>query len=285
MPQSARDRSQLPPEDGRRIAVHFSEETTDIPRRFDPFVEMEPKVAIPPVQGPLLPGFREVKPGDWGPSPFRTDVLSPRRVALKNCEMAIGCIALDPELVCQVVRDPVPTPLLDASDVATRKPRTVWHGHEHAVHGCHQLRAKAAHAYRPSASKSARPPNLTPSRSGSSCSPRIDRSPHARPTSHHPGVGRVVRPPRHPAWPGSHLQAGPDRPGAGHQPSHGRHRVAHPGALAGLVVSWSRPGSTIGGRLHPARTGAPFCLRVPTRAQWAREDVVQGPETTAALTI
>jgi hypothetical protein len=57
--------------------------------------------------------------------------------------MAIGCIALDPELVCQVIRDSVPTPLLDASDIATRKPRTVWHGHEHAVdaHGCHQLRA------------------------------------------------------------------------------------------------------------------------------------------------
>jgi len=143
LPQSARDRSQLPPEDGRRIAVHFSEEPTDIPRRFDPLVEMESKVAIPPVQGPLLPSFREVKPGDWEPSPFRTDVRSPRRVALKDCEMAIGCIALDPELVCQVIRDSVPTPLLDASDIATRKPRTVWHGHEHAVdaHGCHQLRA------------------------------------------------------------------------------------------------------------------------------------------------
>jgi hypothetical protein len=86
LPQSARDRSQLPPEDGRRVAVHFSEEPTDIPRRFDPLVKMESKVAIPPVQGPLLPGFREVKPGDWEPSPFRTDVRSPRRVALKNCD-------------------------------------------------------------------------------------------------------------------------------------------------------------------------------------------------------
>ncbi len=112
--------------------------------------------------------------------------------------------------------------------------------------------------------------NHPPHRRPGPCRPAARRSPHANRTPQHPRMGRVARTPQHAARPRSHLQAGPARPGAGHQPSPRRHRAAHPGAIAGLVGSWSRPGSTNGGAARPSVGGSSGaqhgCTLLPTRA-------------------
>ena len=80
-------------------------------------VAVEAEVAVAPVQCPHLGRLRVAEPGDGEPRPFRAGVLAPGRAALDDRQLPGPDVALDADLVPDVLGDTLFAPAADAGDV------------------------------------------------------------------------------------------------------------------------------------------------------------------------
>ena len=105
----------LSPEDRSRIVVDLVQQVDDVGRRLELVIAVGAEITVAPVQRPG--GLRVAEPGDGEPCPFRAGVLAPGRAALDDRQLPGPDVALDADLVPDVLGDALFAPAADAGDV------------------------------------------------------------------------------------------------------------------------------------------------------------------------
>jgi len=107
----------LSPEDRGGVAVDLRQEVVEVGGWFELVVAVEAEIAVTPVQRPHPGGLRVAEPGDGEPCPFRAGVLAPGRAALDDRQLPGPDVALDVDLVPDVLGDALFAPAADPGDV------------------------------------------------------------------------------------------------------------------------------------------------------------------------
>jgi len=119
------------PED--RIATVFDviEQILNVRARRQELVTVKFEVPVPPIQSPQ-PGFLRVRQaGDRESRPLRSEVLTPRRPAFADRDMARRDVAFDPNLMTQTIGNSTGAVLHDPGDIEFGKSGSS-HDHHHA---------------------------------------------------------------------------------------------------------------------------------------------------------
>ena len=94
----------LSPEDRGWVTADFPQQVIDMWRGRDLFVEVEPEVAIAPVQRPAPGRFDVPEPRDRQPRPLRACVLAPGRPAFHDRQMPQPYVTLNSDLIAGMLR-------------------------------------------------------------------------------------------------------------------------------------------------------------------------------------
>lgn len=89
----------LAPEDEGRVAIDLGEQVRDVRRGRDQLILVELRVAVGPVQGPLVAGLGVAQTRHRGTDPVGTQLRFPRRTTLEDREGAVADVEFDADLV------------------------------------------------------------------------------------------------------------------------------------------------------------------------------------------
>lgn len=109
------------PEDAGWVAIDLGQQVVDM-WGWQPVVDVEPEVAVAPVQRPGLRCLRVPQAGDGEAGPVRPRVVLPGRAAFDDGEVPGRELAFNADLVSGASGDARSAPALNPRDVQVRKP-------------------------------------------------------------------------------------------------------------------------------------------------------------------